>query len=100
MMKAPVLSVAALPLAAAQDLGTYQLRPTLSDEGDLVIELFAVVQSTVVVRAEQGIAGWVYEIRDALNRAAPGVGWSWYSIIYNDAASTLTSLRSAVQKVE
>jgi hypothetical protein len=80
---------------AAQDIGTYQLRPTLSAEGDAVIEIYASLESTVVSKIDKGIHGWVYEVRSTLDRF--GLGSAWFGPINSAATATLNGLVNEVR---
>lgn len=82
---------------AVQDTGTYQLRPTLSDEGDPVIEVYGRLQSTVIQKVDRGVLDWVYEVRDVLNRARAGLGTNWFGTLFTSASSTATSLFNGIR---
>ena len=82
---------------AVQDTGTYQLRPTLSDEGDPVIEVYARLQSTVMQKVDRGVLDWVYEVRDALNRGVAGIGTNWFGPLFASASSSATSLINGIR---
>ncbi len=51
---------------AVQEIGEYQLHPTMSAEGDVVIELYGKLESVTTSKIEWPIADWVYNHYDFL----------------------------------
>jgi receptor-binding and translocation channel-forming TcA subunit of Tc toxin/ABC toxin-like protein/neuraminidase-like protein len=83
---------------AVQDIGAYQLRPTLSAEGDVVIEVFAPLTSTVVSQVEKFLADWVYEFRRTIERlVGAGAAGRFFSDVDGRANSALNNLVSGIR---
>jgi receptor-binding and translocation channel-forming TcA subunit of Tc toxin/neuraminidase-like protein/ABC toxin-like protein len=78
---------------AAQDVGTYQLRPTLSREFDVLIELYSPLESTVVSKLDPGLPDWVYQVRDDLVRAGfDSLAADWFALFDAAASAALNEL--------
>lgn len=82
---------------AVQDTGTYQLRPTLHDEGDPVIEVYARLQSVTTQKVDRALLDWVYQMRDVLNRAVAGLGTNWFDPLAVDASVVAMSLLNGIR---